>query len=181
MTQRTQTRRFREALARVQHLFVDTPSVKLTTADAARLPGLDRQVCRVLLRTLTETSVPRADRVVIRTTRRRVEPMLKGGHCQVEVKAPNRSPQHKMARSGKERRDERGRTDGRSRRRIPATTHNCATQTADGVGSSVTRGYNRPTSTHCCCNPASAWVRTKYFLPSGPAGWERFIDRAIPR
>ena len=55
MTPRTQTRRFKEALARVQHLFVDAPSGKLTTADAARLAGLDRQVCRVLLRTLTET------------------------------------------------------------------------------------------------------------------------------
>ena len=55
MTRRIQTRCFKEALARVQHLFVDTPSVKLTTADAARLAGLDRQVCRVLLRTLTQT------------------------------------------------------------------------------------------------------------------------------
>ena len=55
ITRRTQTRCFKEALARVQHLFVDTPSVKLTTADAARLAGLDRQVCRVLLRTLTTT------------------------------------------------------------------------------------------------------------------------------
>jgi predicted transcriptional regulator of viral defense system len=49
-----QTRCFKEALARVQHLFVDTPGVALTTADAAQIAGLDRQVCRILLRTLTE-------------------------------------------------------------------------------------------------------------------------------
>ena len=55
MKQPVQTRCFKEALARVQHLFVDTPGVKLTTADAAQMAGLDRQVCRVLLRTLTET------------------------------------------------------------------------------------------------------------------------------
>ena len=55
MTQPLQTRRFKEALGRVEHLFVDTPIVKLTTADAAQLTGLDRQVCRVLLRTLVET------------------------------------------------------------------------------------------------------------------------------
>jgi len=29
--------------------------VKLTTADAAQMAGLDRQVCRVMLRTLIET------------------------------------------------------------------------------------------------------------------------------
>ena len=34
---------------------VDTPGVTLTTADAALIAGLDRQVCRVLLRTLIET------------------------------------------------------------------------------------------------------------------------------
>ena len=55
MTRPLQTRRFKEALARVQHLFVDTPGVKLTTADTAQMAGLDRQVCRVLLRTLIET------------------------------------------------------------------------------------------------------------------------------
>jgi len=55
MTRPIQTRRFREALVRVQDLFVETPGVKLTTADAARLVGLDRQVCRVLFRTLIET------------------------------------------------------------------------------------------------------------------------------
>jgi len=52
-----QTRCFREALARVQHLFVDTPGVQLTPADAAQMAGLDRQVCRVVLRTLTESGV----------------------------------------------------------------------------------------------------------------------------
>lgn len=55
MTQPLQTRRFKEALARVQRLFVDKPGVKLTTADTAQMTGLDRQVCRVLLRTLIET------------------------------------------------------------------------------------------------------------------------------
>lgn len=55
MTQPLQTRRFKEALARVKDLFVDTPGVKLTTADAAQIAGLDRQVCRVSLRTLTNT------------------------------------------------------------------------------------------------------------------------------
>jgi predicted transcriptional regulator of viral defense system len=55
MTQPLQTRCFKEALARVQHLFIDAPGVKLTTADAAQITGLDRQVCRVLLRTLIET------------------------------------------------------------------------------------------------------------------------------
>jgi hypothetical protein len=55
MTQPLQTRRFREALARVQDLFVNSPGVKLSTAQAARMAGLDRQVCRVLFRTLIET------------------------------------------------------------------------------------------------------------------------------
>lgn len=55
MTQPLQTRRFKEALARVQHLLVDPPGVRLTTADAAQMAGLDRQVCRVMLRTLTDT------------------------------------------------------------------------------------------------------------------------------
>ena len=55
MAQPHQTRCFKEALARVQDLFVDTPGVKLTTADAAHMAGLDRQVCRVLLRTLIDT------------------------------------------------------------------------------------------------------------------------------
>jgi hypothetical protein len=51
------TRRFKEALARVQHLFVDRPGVRLTAADAAQMAGLDRQVCRVMLQTLTDTGV----------------------------------------------------------------------------------------------------------------------------
>jgi DNA-binding IclR family transcriptional regulator len=55
MTQVLQTRRFKEALARVQHLFTETRGVTLTTADAALMTGLDRQVCRVLLRNLIET------------------------------------------------------------------------------------------------------------------------------
>jgi hypothetical protein len=55
MTQPLQTRRVREALARVQDLFVNSPGVKLTIAQAARMAGLDRQVCRVLFRSLIET------------------------------------------------------------------------------------------------------------------------------
>ena len=55
MKQPFQTRCFKEALARVQHLFVDTSGAQLTPADAAQMAGLDRQVCRVLLRTLTES------------------------------------------------------------------------------------------------------------------------------
>lgn len=49
-----QTRRFNDALARVRGLFAEAPGVMLTTADTARVAGLDRQVCRVLLRTLIE-------------------------------------------------------------------------------------------------------------------------------
>ena len=55
MTKPLQTRRFKEALARVQQLFMETRDVQLTTDDAALMAGLDRQVCRVLLRTLIET------------------------------------------------------------------------------------------------------------------------------
>jgi DNA-binding IclR family transcriptional regulator len=55
VTKPLQTRRFKEALARVQQLFMETCDVQLTTADAALMSGLDRQVCRVLLRTLIET------------------------------------------------------------------------------------------------------------------------------
>lgn len=50
-----QTRCFKEALTRLKAVFVDTPGVKLTTLHAAQIAGLDRQVCRVLLRTLTTT------------------------------------------------------------------------------------------------------------------------------
>ena len=53
MTQPLQTRRVKEALARVRTLFMD-PGARLTTADAAQLAGLDRQVCRVLLQNLVE-------------------------------------------------------------------------------------------------------------------------------
>jgi hypothetical protein len=55
MTQPLQTPRIKEALGRLQELFVNTPGVKLTTLGAAQKAGLDRQVCRVLLRTLTTT------------------------------------------------------------------------------------------------------------------------------
>jgi len=54
MLQPLQTRCFNEALARVRHLFTRTTDVQLTTADAARMAGLDRQVCRVLLRNLVD-------------------------------------------------------------------------------------------------------------------------------
>ena len=50
----THTRCFKLALAKVRTLFVGTPALTLTTADTARMSGLDRQVCRVALRTLTE-------------------------------------------------------------------------------------------------------------------------------
>lgn len=46
------TPRFRVALAKVRDLFVKAPGVGLTTAETARASGLDRQVCRVLLRSL---------------------------------------------------------------------------------------------------------------------------------
>jgi len=54
MTQLLQTPRVKEALARVRSLFMD-PGAKLTTAGAAQMAGLDRQVCRVLLRNLVES------------------------------------------------------------------------------------------------------------------------------
>ena len=53
MTQRLQTRRVKEALARVRNLFMD-PGVTLTTVDAAMMAGLDKQVCRALLQNLVE-------------------------------------------------------------------------------------------------------------------------------
>lgn len=46
------TPRLRVALARVRDLFVKAPGVRLTTAETAQASGLDRQVCRVLLRNL---------------------------------------------------------------------------------------------------------------------------------
>jgi hypothetical protein len=55
MTQPLPTRRFKEALARVQLLFTETRGVKLTTADAALMAGLDQQVCGVMLQNLIET------------------------------------------------------------------------------------------------------------------------------
>ena len=55
MTQPLQTRCVKEALARVQHLFGDTRGVGLTAADAARMAGLDSEVCQVLLRNLLDT------------------------------------------------------------------------------------------------------------------------------
>ena len=53
MTQPLQTRRVKEALARVRNLFMD-PGAALTTGDAAQMAGLDRQVCRALLQNLVE-------------------------------------------------------------------------------------------------------------------------------
>ncbi len=51
------TPRFRVALAKVRDLFVKAPDIRLTTAEAARASGLDRQVCRVLLRNLAKAGV----------------------------------------------------------------------------------------------------------------------------
>jgi len=48
-----QTRRVKEALARVRSLFGD-PGARLTTADAAQMAGLDGQVCGALLQNLVE-------------------------------------------------------------------------------------------------------------------------------
>ena len=53
MTQPLQTRRVENALARIRNLFVD-PGATLTTAHAAQMAGLDRQVCRGLLQNLVE-------------------------------------------------------------------------------------------------------------------------------
>jgi hypothetical protein len=48
-----ETPRLKEALAKVRRVFEAAPGVALTTADTARVAGLDRQVCRVLLRMLS--------------------------------------------------------------------------------------------------------------------------------
>ena len=48
MTQPRQTRCFKQALARIQHLFTETRGVKLTTAEVVLMAGLDREVCRAL-------------------------------------------------------------------------------------------------------------------------------------
>jgi hypothetical protein len=55
MTQPLQTRRFKEALARVEGLFLVKPGVRLTNSAAARMAGLDRQVCRTMLQNLVDT------------------------------------------------------------------------------------------------------------------------------
>jgi hypothetical protein len=53
MKQPLQTRRVKEALARVRSLFMD-PDTKLTTATAAEMAGLDSQVCGALLQNLVD-------------------------------------------------------------------------------------------------------------------------------
>ena len=53
MKQPLQTRRVKEALARVRSLFMD-PDTKLTTATAAQMAGLDSLVCGKLLRSLVD-------------------------------------------------------------------------------------------------------------------------------
>jgi hypothetical protein len=53
MKQPLQTRRVKEALARVRSLFMD-PDTKLTTATAAQMAGLDSQVCGALLQNLVD-------------------------------------------------------------------------------------------------------------------------------
>jgi hypothetical protein len=53
MTKTLQTRRVKEALARVRSLF-KVPGARLTTAGAAQMAGLDSQVCGALLQNLVE-------------------------------------------------------------------------------------------------------------------------------
>jgi hypothetical protein len=53
MTKPIQTRRVKEALLRVQNLFL-APGARLTTADAAQMAGLDSQVCGALMQSLVE-------------------------------------------------------------------------------------------------------------------------------
>jgi hypothetical protein len=53
MTKPLQTRRVKEALARIRELFVN-PGAKLTTADAAQMAGLDSDVCGALLENLVD-------------------------------------------------------------------------------------------------------------------------------
>ncbi len=53
MKQPLQTRRVKEALARVRSLFKD-PDAKLTTAAASQMAGLDSLVCGKLLRSLVD-------------------------------------------------------------------------------------------------------------------------------
>jgi hypothetical protein len=53
MKQPLQTRRVKEALARVRGLFMD-PDAKLTAAAAAQMAGLDSQVCGALLQNLVD-------------------------------------------------------------------------------------------------------------------------------
>ena len=53
MTKPLQTRRVKEALARIRELFVN-PGARLTTADAAQMAGLDSEVCGALLKNLVD-------------------------------------------------------------------------------------------------------------------------------
>ena len=53
MTKPLQTRRVKEALARIRGLFAD-PGARLTTADAAQMAGLDSQVCGALMQNLVD-------------------------------------------------------------------------------------------------------------------------------
>lgn len=49
------TARYGAALAKVRELFAKAPSIGFTTAETAQASGLDRQVCRVLLRSLAKS------------------------------------------------------------------------------------------------------------------------------
>jgi predicted transcriptional regulator of viral defense system len=80
MTQLLQTRRVKEALARVRNLFTK-PGAEVTTADAAQMAGLDRQVCRVLLQNLVEAGF--------------LERRLRG----VFVRSPSRRPERQGGKS----------------------------------------------------------------------------------
>ena len=51
------TPRVKEAHERLTRVFSARPGIRLTTAAAARIACLDHEVCRVLLRTLTDTRV----------------------------------------------------------------------------------------------------------------------------
>src|SRR5437667_169548 len=78
MTQPVQTRCVKQALARIRNLFVE-PGAQLTTADAAQMAGLDRQVCRTLLQNLVEAGF--------------LEQRLRG----VFVRSPSASPRSKRS------------------------------------------------------------------------------------
>jgi DNA-binding IclR family transcriptional regulator len=52
-----ETPRVKEALARLRAVFRGTAGVELAVTDAARLAGLDDEVCHTLLQVLRDTGV----------------------------------------------------------------------------------------------------------------------------